>query len=170
MSERGNQAELERILALAEHVLGDRERADRWLTSASRALGGEIPLQLLETHVGAQRVEQDCTRSNTASLRERVSQRPSSEALEAHRDQIRRIVAQHRATNRRVFGSVLHGCDHADSDLDLLVDPTDETTVFDLGAISGELEDLLGVPVDVLTPKALPAHSREKILAEAWPV
>lgn len=52
-----------------------------------------------------------------------------SEALSAHRDDIRRVVLQHRALNARVFGSVLRGVDSDDSDLDLLVDPTSETTL-----------------------------------------
>ena len=81
--------------------------------------------------------------------------RPSI-ALEQHRDAIRQIVVRHHAVNARVFGSVLHGDDRDDSDLDLLVDPTHETTLFDIGAIRHELLQLLGVPVDVLTPKAIP--------------
>ena len=91
-------------------------------------------------------------------------------ALQAHRNDIRRIVAAYRATNVRVFGSVAHGADADGSDLDLLVDPTPETTLFDLGAIRHELRRLLGVPVDVLTPKALPEGFRDTVLAEAIPV
>ena len=90
--------------------------------------------------------------------------------LEAHRDAIRRVVASHRACNARVFGSVLHGEDTEDSDLDILIDPTPETTLFDIGAIRHELLQLLGVPVDVLTPKALPEKFRAAVLAEAVPV
>lgn len=72
--------------------------------------------------------------------------------------------------NARVFGSVLHGEDTEDSDLDILIDPTPETTLFDIGAIRHELLQLLGVPVDVLTPKALPEKFRDAVLAEAKPV
>lgn len=91
-------------------------------------------------------------------------------ALHAHREAIRAIVAGHRASNPRVFGSVVQGCDTDESDLDLLVDPTSETTMFDIGAIRHELLELLGVPVDVLTPKALPETFRAAVLAEAVPV
>lgn len=91
-------------------------------------------------------------------------------ALAAHRVEIRRIVASHRASNPRVFGSVAHGDDNEGSDLDILVDPTPETTLFDIAAIQHELLQLLGVPVDVLTPKALPEKFRAKVLAEAVPV
>ncbi|MBV8647570.1 nucleotidyltransferase domain-containing protein [Paludibacterium sp.] len=90
-----------------------------------------------------------------------------SAALEAHREAIRRIVATHHAANARVFGSVLRGADRDDSDLDLLVDPTPDTTLLDIGAIRYELKALLGVDVDVLTPKALPESFREQVLAEA---
>jgi len=93
-----------------------------------------------------------------------------STAFSLHRDSIRRIVVAHRAMNPRVFGSVLHGDDREDSDLDLLIDPTSNTTLMDIGAIRHELLQLLGVPVDVVTPKALPQRIRERVLAEAMPV
>ena len=69
-----------------------------------------------------------------------------------------------------MFGSVLHGADQDGSDLDLLVDALPGTTLFDLGGLQGELEDLLGVSVDVLTPGDLPAKFRQQVLAEAQPV
>jgi hypothetical protein len=90
-----------------------------------------------------------------------------SVALEAHREAIRRIVSSHHAANARVFGSVLRGADRDDSDLDLLVDPTPDTSLLDIGAIRYELKALLGVDVDVLTPRALPDSFREQVLAEA---
>ena len=93
-----------------------------------------------------------------------------SEVLATNRDAIRRVVESHRARNARIFGSVLHGADTENSDLDILVDPTPETTLFDIGAIRHELLQLLGVPVDVLTPKALPERFREAVLTEAVPV
>jgi len=95
--------------------------------------------------------------------------RPSI-ALQTHRDAIREIALRHRVKNVRVFGSALHGDDTEDSDLDLLVDPTPETTMMDIGAIRYELKELLGLPVDVITPKALPDHFRNLVLQEAEPV
>lgn len=93
-----------------------------------------------------------------------------SEALRINRDAIRRVVAAHRANNPRVFGSVVHDADTEGSDLDILIDPTPETTLLDIGAIRHELLQLLGVPVDVLTPRALPEKFRAAVLAEAQPV
>ena len=91
-------------------------------------------------------------------------------ALASNREAIRRVVESHRARNARVFGSVVHGGDTEDSDLDILIDPTPETTLLDIGAIRHELLQLLGVPVDVLTPKALPEKFRAVVLSEAVPV
>ena len=93
-----------------------------------------------------------------------------SDALHDHRDAVRAIVASHRGRNPRVFGSVLLGGDTDASDLDLLVDPTPETTLFDIGAMRLALRRLLGVPVDVLTPDALPDRWRARVLAQAVPV
>ena len=93
-----------------------------------------------------------------------------SVALQTNRELIRSVVERYRARNPRVFGSVLHGEDTEGSDLDLLVDPTTGATLFDLGAIQVELEERLGVSVDVLTPKGLPIKSRDAVLNEARPV
>ncbi len=93
-----------------------------------------------------------------------------SQALASHRETIRRVVESHRACNARVFGSVLRGQDTDSSDLDILIDPTPETTLMDVAAIQVELQHLLGVSVDVLTPKALPDKFRSVVLAEAVPV
>jgi predicted nucleotidyltransferase len=91
-------------------------------------------------------------------------------AFQNHRATIRSVVERYRGKNARVFGSVLHGDDLDGSDLDILIDPTPDTTLFDIGAIRHELGKLLGVEVDVLTPNALPDKFRALVLAEALPV
>jgi predicted nucleotidyltransferase len=90
-----------------------------------------------------------------------------SQALALHRTQIRQIAMRHRVSSVRVFGSALHGDDAAGSDLDLLMEPTAQTTLMDIGAIRFELKNLLGLAVDVLTPDGLPASFREQVLREA---
>lgn len=92
------------------------------------------------------------------------------EALAANRALIRHVVESHRGRNARVFGSVLRGQDTDGSDLDILIDPTPETTLMDVATIQVELQRLLGVSVDVLTPKSLPDSFRGEVLAEATPV
>jgi uncharacterized protein len=90
--------------------------------------------------------------------------------LTMHRDAVLSMAVRFRTTNVRLFGSALHGKDHEGSDLDLLVDPLPQTTLFDLGGLQVELEKLLGCMVDVLTPDDLPKKFRAQVLAEARPV
>lgn len=88
-------------------------------------------------------------------------------AYQQHREAIRQIVERHHATNPRIFGSVLHGQNTDESDLDILVDTTEATSLFDIGAIQVDLAELLGVEVDVLTPGALPDRWKMDVLREA---
>jgi uncharacterized protein len=104
-----------------------------------------------------------------ASEPEIISMRPSI-ALELHRDAICDAVARFRLTNPRVFGSVLHGYDEEGSDLDILVDDARGTTLFDLGGLQDELDRLLGISVDVLTPGDLSLAFREEVVAQARPL
>lgn len=90
--------------------------------------------------------------------------------LDLKRNAIREAAGRYHTTNLRIFGSVLHGDDHDGSDLDLLVDALPGTTLFDLGALQVELEGLLGIHVDLLTPGDLPYKFRAQVLAEAQSV
>jgi len=91
-------------------------------------------------------------------------------ALQLKRDAVRAAAIRYRTTNPRVFGSVVHGTDKDGSDIDLLVDTLPGATLFDLGGLQEELEDMLGVHVDLLTPGDLPPKFRNQVLAEARPV
>ncbi len=77
------------------------------------------------------------------------------------------MVGRFCAANPRVFGSALHGTDRDGSDLDILVDAMPGATLFDLGGLQDELQTLLGVPVDLLTPGDLPLKFRAQVVAEA---
>lgn len=90
--------------------------------------------------------------------------------LDLKRSAIREAAGRFRTANPRIFGSVLHGTDEDGSDLDLLVDALPGATLFDLGGLQVELEELLGVHVDLLTPGDLPPKFRDQVLAEARPV
>lgn len=91
-----------------------------------------------------------------------------SEALQRHRGKIRQIVESNDAKNPRVFGSVLYGEDTDSSDLDLLVDPIDgKTSLISLVRIKREIEALIGLKTDVLTPMALHERFRQEVLKEA---
>jgi uncharacterized protein len=90
--------------------------------------------------------------------------------LDLNRNAVREAAGRFRAANPRIFGSVLHGTDQDGSDLDLLVDALPGATLFDLGGLQDELEVLLGIRVDLLTPADLPSNLRAKVLAEAQPI
>jgi len=93
-----------------------------------------------------------------------------SEQLERYRSDIRLVVEANRAVNPRVFGSVSRGEDTDESDLDILIDPSETTTLFDLGAIQAELNELLGIRVDIHTPNSLPKKFRDSVIAQATPI
>jgi predicted nucleotidyltransferase len=93
-----------------------------------------------------------------------------SEALEKHREDIRRLALGRRAANPRVFGSTARGEDIEGSDLDILVDTLPGATLFDLAALEDELKGLLGVRVDVVTSGSLHRRIRKRVLGEAAPI
>lgn len=93
-----------------------------------------------------------------------------SEALAAHRDELRQLVSRHGLAHPRIFGSVLTGTDDEESDLDLLVDALPTTTLFTLTRLQRAAQQLLGVPVSVLTPGDLPAKFRDRALERAQPL
>jgi uncharacterized protein len=91
--------------------------------------------------------------------------RPST-TFRVHIDTIKALVLANHALNPRVFGSVARGVDTVLSDLDLLVDTTAETTLFDIARLKLQLKQLMGCEVDVLTPMAIAPAMRENIYAQ----
>ena len=90
--------------------------------------------------------------------------------LNQYREQVITIALRHSVSGVKVFGSVLHGDDIEGSDLDLLVEPLPHTTMFDIGGIQFEVSELLGIKVDVVTPRGLPESFRAQVLSEARPL
>lgn len=93
-----------------------------------------------------------------------------SQALETHRAALRGLVSHYGLLRPRVFGSVLTGMDTEESDLDLLVDPTESTSLFSIAGLQLDAAELLGVAVSVLTPNALPPKFRQRVLQQAAPL
>ncbi len=87
--------------------------------------------------------------------------------MAVHGAELRRLVSSRGLSRPRVYGSVLSGTDTDESDLDLLVEPADSTSLMTLAALEVEAEALLGVPVSVLTPNALPPKCRSAVLGQA---
>jgi predicted nucleotidyltransferase len=93
-----------------------------------------------------------------------------SEALTARRDELRQLIGRYSVAYPRVYGSVLTGEDDDESDLDLLVEATERTTLFTLVGLEHEAQRLFGVQVLVLTPKDLPMQVRNEVLQMAQPL
>ena len=93
-----------------------------------------------------------------------------NQLLKEKREAILEIAAKHGARNVRVFGSVALGKANAQSDIDLLVDTTEQTSPwFPVGLIQ-DLEDLLGWKVDIVTEEGIYWLLRRRILKEARPL
>jgi predicted nucleotidyltransferase len=104
-------------------------------------------------------------------MTETISQRPPTlEELRARRDEILEIAARCGARNLRVFGSVARGDADGSSDVDFLVEMEPGRSLFDMGELLMDLQDLLQVEVDVVTEKGLRERARPRVLAEAKPL
>lgn len=90
--------------------------------------------------------------------------------IEQHRSAIAELVSKRRAANPRLFGSALGGREGPHSDIDILVDALPGATLFDLGSLQVELEELLGAPVDLLTPGDITPAFRKHVLEQARPI
>jgi predicted nucleotidyltransferase len=93
-----------------------------------------------------------------------------SEALTAHRNELRQLVSRYGLSSPRVFGSVLSRTDTDESDLDLLVEPAKSTSLLTIAGLKIDAEKLLGVPVSVLTPNGLSPKFRKEVLQQAQPL
>lgn len=91
-------------------------------------------------------------------------------ALRRHRALIKERALRHGFLDVRVFGSVARGEGRKGSDLDLLVRPGPETSLLDLIALEQDLEEALGVRVQVVSERGLHPLLRERVLSEAVPV
>ena len=92
------------------------------------------------------------------------------ELLHEKREDILRVASKRGAYNVRVFGSVARGEADAKSDIDLLVDLEPGRSLFDLGRLLMDLQNLLGHEVDVVTERGLRERIRERVLKEAIPL
>ena len=99
-------------------------------------------------------------------MRQNQRMRPS-QALASQRDQILALAAARGANSLRVFGSVAKGLDHEGSDVDLLVDMPEGTSLLRIVGLQLEIEAVLGVKVDLCTERELHPALRDRILAEA---
>lgn len=90
--------------------------------------------------------------------------------LSLYRPAILRIARKHGARNIRIFGSVARKEADKDSDIDFLVDMEPGRSLFDLGGLLMDLQELLHCKVDVVTEKGLRERIRSSVLKEAIPL
>jgi len=90
--------------------------------------------------------------------------------LKQRRAQILALAERHRAGEVRVFGSVARGDATEGSDVDLLITARGGCSLFDLGGLLEDLQDLLGCRVDLVTEDGLKPRLREQVLKEAIPL
>jgi predicted nucleotidyltransferase len=87
--------------------------------------------------------------------------------LTSKRDEIIKVAGLHGARNIRVFGSVARGEADEKSDIDFLVDMDPGRSLFDLGGLLMDLQEVLGHDVDVVTERGLNPRIRDQVLREA---
>ena len=93
-----------------------------------------------------------------------------AEIIQDKKGQILALAAKHGASNIRVFGSVANGTADQDSDIDFLVDLEQDRSLFDLGGLLMDLQQLLNRSVDVVTENGLHWYIKDRILSEAKPL
>jgi predicted nucleotidyltransferase len=93
-----------------------------------------------------------------------------AEIIQDKKQQILALAAKHGASNIRVFGSVANGTADQDSDIDFLVDLEQDRSLFDLGGLLMDLQQLLNRSVDVVTENGLHWYIKDRILSEGKPI
>lgn len=153
---------MERVVP--ESLVGElRRRAG--LTRAQLAQGSGLAERTIAAYEAGTRSP---SAEELARLRESARPRPSF-VLAQHRAAILRLAAGHKALDVKVFGSVARGEDGPGSDIDLLVTFRPDASLFDQIALTQAVEDLVGLPVDIISDGGLPAD-RPTIRDQARPL
>jgi predicted nucleotidyltransferase len=139
------------------------ERRAAGLSQSQLARAAGVPQPNLSAYENGRRVPSPEVLDR---LKRALRGRPSAR-VKQHRDSIRALVTEHHAVAPRIFGSVARGDDEPGSDVDLLVDFTDEASLLDEIGLRLALADLLRVEVDVVAADTLKGQVRERVLREA---
>jgi predicted nucleotidyltransferase len=87
-----------------------------------------------------------------------------------HRAEARQLLEGRGYLRPAVFGSVARGADRVDSDVDLLVDLPVDVGLYQLNRAAIDLEDLLGVPVDLVPRSGLRDRVSADVAADLVPL
>lgn len=143
----------------------DIEAEDEVRRAALRALAEKIAGERARKGIKEEEVREDF-----AAFQKGCRGMALEELLKERREEILRICAEYGARKVRVFGSLARGEADEGSDIDFLVEMEPGRSLFDLGGLQQELEDLLGCRVDVITERGLKARIRGRVLQEAVPL
>src|SRR5699024_2017159 len=108
--------------------------------------------------------------AETAAHARRPLSGPTGRNVATHRAAILNVLRRHGVTNPEIFGSTTRGEDDEGSDVDTLVDFPTGTSIIDIIGVQHELEDLLGVPVDLMPRKDMKAGVRSRVTKERLPL
>lgn len=92
------------------------------------------------------------------------------DTIREHREAILAIARRYGASDIRIFGSVARGDATESSDLDLIVRFGPECSLFDHGGLLMDLQDLLGVKVDVISENGMRERFRNHIMQDVVPL
>jgi predicted nucleotidyltransferase len=107
--------------------------------------------------------------SETLQRLDRALSTPTLARVRRLRGSIVEAAERRSLSDVRVFGSVAHDQAESGSDLDILVHPSPEASIFDLAGFMAEVEELLGVPVDVISDRGT-GPTMDGIRADAVPL
>ncbi|PFG20680.1 hypothetical protein ATL40_2290 [Serinibacter salmoneus] len=140
-------------------------RHQRGLTQRALARLADVP----QPNIAAYETGRRRPDPATSARLDRALRAPALDSVRRYRHELERLAEARHLTNLRVFGSLARGQGHADSDVDLLVTPSAEASLFDLAGFQDEAAALLGVPVDVVSDRGS-APFQDRIRAEAVPL
>ena len=151
---------------LTQSELGRRAGVTQSVISAYESGARQPSAPTLQRLVAATGLRLSVAEQGPVSARVRLTG-PLGAVVLAQRRHIRQLVARHGASNVRVFGSVARGQDTADSDVDLLVDLAPGTGLLGLGRLEHDLNELLGIRVDLVPADDLNPDVAREVLLEA---
>jgi predicted nucleotidyltransferase/ribosome-binding protein aMBF1 (putative translation factor) len=155
---------------LSQAALADRAKTSQPAIARYEAGTASPSLGTLERILAA------CGRSLVLSAPQQLRRRRQSSSgrrlalIRQLRTRLRAAAQRHGVRDLRVFGSVARGDDTADSDVDFLVNLDPGRTLVDLIGFEQEAQDILGVGVDVATPRMMKERVRARAIREARPV
>ncbi len=87
--------------------------------------------------------------------------------MDERMEKLKEILKKHGAVKVEIFGSYARGDANPESDLDVIVEFRERKSLLELIGIEQELEDALGMKIDLLTESSINPYLRERIKKEA---